>query len=211
MNKLLCLFHSIFQYLIQNWIALVALSFSYLNYRRSNQQIELIPDSKAEWILSVLLDDGESIVNPNGMLKVNIKVINPSNTDIHFFDLIVYDKNRRYQYYYRRQNNIINDLANKDAVAVVSTNGDIILIEIPEADYGLLKAHSMTRLSLIVQGSKITDELFVAFKVAKRKSFFKTTKFGYVYSPYQSFSASFPVELSKKPNYEEVLKDLHIQ
>lgn len=209
MNNLLCFLHSIVQYLIQHWIALVALVFSYLNYRRGNQQIELVPDTQAEWILSVVLDNGESIVNPNGMLKINIKIINPSNIDVNFFDLIVFDKNREYQYYYRRQNNIINDLTGRNAVAAVAPSGNIVLVEIPEADYGILKAHSMTRLSLIIQASEMTDKLFVAFKIAKRKPFFKTTKFGYINSPYQSFSASFPVELSKKPNYEEVLKALY--
>ncbi|HGI1990247.1 TPA: hypothetical protein ACJRUV_002275, partial [Streptococcus agalactiae] len=65
------------------------------------------------------------------------------------------------------------------------------------------------RMDLIIQTSEITDRLFVAFKVAKKKKLFKANKAGYVNSPYQSFSASFPVELSKKPHYEDILKDLH--
>nr|WP_256592241.1 hypothetical protein [Streptococcus agalactiae] len=41
--------------------------------------------------MSVILDNGESIYNPNGTLRANIKIINPSNVDVSYFDLIVFD------------------------------------------------------------------------------------------------------------------------
>ncbi|HGD4946418.1 TPA: hypothetical protein ACIZJJ_002095 [Streptococcus agalactiae] len=208
-NFLLCVFKFTSEYLIKNWIALIALFLSYSNYRRNNLQVELIAAPVSDWILSVILDNGENIYNPNGTLRANIKIINPSNVDVSYFDLIVFDKNRKYQHYYQKQNNIINDLTGREAIAAVQPDGNTILIEVPEADCGVLKAHSMTRMDLIIQTSEITDRLFVAFKVAKKKKLFKANKAGYVNSPYKSFSASFPVELSKKPHYEDILKDLH--
>lgn len=209
LNLLSYLFYHVIEHLIKNWMALIALCLSYSNYRSNNLPVELIVTPETDWVLSIVLDNGESIYNPNGTLRANIKIINPSNVDVSYFDLIVFDKKRKYQHYYQKQNNIINDLTGREAIAAVQPDGNTILIEVPEADCGVLKAHSMTRMDLIIQTSEITDRLFVAFKVAKKKKLFKANKAGYVNSPYQSFSASFPVELSKKPHYEDILKDLH--
>lgn len=162
-NFLLCVFKFTSEYLIKNWIALIALFLSYSNYRRNNLQVELIAAPVSDWILSVILDNGESIYNPNGTLRANIKIINPSNVDVSYFDLIVFDKNRKYQHYYQKQNNIINDLTGREAIAAVQPDGNTILIEVPEADCGVLKAHSMTRMDLIIQTSEITDRLFCCF------------------------------------------------
>ncbi|RRA51321.1 hypothetical protein D5F80_11160, partial [Streptococcus agalactiae] len=67
-NFLLCVFKFTSEYLIKNWIALIALFLSYSNYRRNNLQVELIAAPVSDWILSVILDNGESIYNPNGTL-----------------------------------------------------------------------------------------------------------------------------------------------
>ncbi|HGK8398053.1 TPA: hypothetical protein ACJ645_001629, partial [Streptococcus pyogenes] len=91
---------NIIKYIAKNWIAIIALILSYLNYRKNNLGIYLDPEDKTDWLLAILLDDGKSIINEYGMLKLNLRIINPSNTDTSFFDLVVFDKKRPHQIYF---------------------------------------------------------------------------------------------------------------
>ncbi|HES4264062.1 TPA: hypothetical protein VON39_001421 [Streptococcus pyogenes] len=75
---------NIIKYIAKNWIAIIALILSYLNYRKNNLGIYLDPEDKTDWLLAILLDDGKSIINEYGMLKLNLRIINPSNTDTSF-------------------------------------------------------------------------------------------------------------------------------
>ncbi|HHJ8525825.1 TPA: hypothetical protein ACQNPI_001695, partial [Streptococcus pyogenes] len=92
---------NIIKYIAKNWIAIIALILSYLNYRKNNLGIYLDPEDKTDWLLAILLDDGKSIINEYGMLKLNLRIINPSNTDTSFFDLVVFDKKRPHQIYFK--------------------------------------------------------------------------------------------------------------
>lgn len=188
-------------YLLKNWIAIIALALSYSNYRKNNLGIYLDPEDKSDWLLAILLDDGKSIINENGILKLNLRIINPSNTDTSFFDLVVFDKNRTYQIYSKVQNNIYNDLEGTSTISALKANKDLVQINIPDNSYGTIKAHSITVFDLIIMPDDIEDELTVSFKTTDRKKIFSRYRNVYTNSKYQTFFAKYPVNLSDKPDY----------
>ena len=192
-------------YLLKNWIAIIALALSYLNYRKSNLGIQLDPEDKTDWLQAIFLDDGKSLRNECGMLKINLRIINPSNTDTSFFDLVVFDQNRQYQIYSKVQNNIYNDLDGSNTISALKANNDLIQINIPDNSYGTLKAHSITVFDLIIMSDDIKDEIMVAFKTTDRKKIFSRDRNVYTNSKYQTFFAKYPVKLADRPDYNKKL------
>ncbi|HHJ7719940.1 TPA: hypothetical protein ACQNCG_001683, partial [Streptococcus pyogenes] len=189
-------------YIAKNWIAIIALILSYLNYRKNNLGIYLDPEDKTDWLLAILLDDGKSIINEYGMLKLNLRIINPSNTDTSFFDLVVFDKKRPHQIYFKIQNNIYNDLEGTNTISAIKANNDLVQINIPENSYGTLKAHSITVFDIIIMPEDIEDKIMISFKTTNRKKIFSRNHNRHIKSDYQTFLATYPVKLSDKPDYD---------
>lgn len=212
MKQLFNLIESTIKYFATNWIAIAALAISYLNYRQNNSQIEIDSTGQSDWLLSLLLNSGESIVNENGLLHVNLRIINSSGSDISFFDLIVLSSNnKQLTYHCQKQHNVFTHLGERLIISGLKSDYDIIELNIPETNFGTLKSHSLTSFDIIVPADDIGSELFVFFKTTKKNWVFRKNKIGYVNSPYQSFSASYRVEESNKPNYKEILEVLRKQ
>lgn len=189
------------KYLLKNWIAIIALALSYSNYRKNNLGIYLDPEYKTDWLLAVLNDDGKSVFNNRGIIRLNLRIINPSNTDTSFFDLIVFDKSKQFQFYRNVQNNIYNNLEGTKTISAIKSNNELIHINIPDNSYGTLKAHSITVFDLIIMSEDLEDELTVSFKTTDRKRLFSRNRNGNIKSDYQTFFAKYPVNLSDKPDY----------
>lgn len=212
MKQLFNLIESTAKYFITNWIAIAALAISYLNYRQNNSQIEIDSNGKSDWLLSLLLDSGESIVNENGLLHVNLRIINSSSKDISFFDLIVLSLNgKQLVYHCQNQQNVFTQLKGQSIISGLKSNREIIELNIPKTNFGTFESHSLTSLDIVVPASNVGSELFVIFKTTKKKWWLHNRKTGYVNSHYQSFSASYQVEELNKPNYQEVLETLRKQ
>lgn len=199
------------QYLMKNWIAIAAFIISLITLRRNSIKIDTHFSNTSKWIMAILFDDGSSMVNEEfGLIASQIKIINTSNFDIGYFDLSVIDStnNTELNYYRNAQFNIFNDLASKKAISYFDSKEISFGLNLPDSSFGVIKAHSMTSIDLIVSPEIETKELFVMFKVTKRKSFFKRPKHGYINSPYEQFSATVRVEVESKPDYEKHFADL---
>lgn len=192
---------NIIKYIAKNWIAIIALALSYSNYRKNNLGIYLDPEDKSDWLLAILNDDGKSVINDRGIIRLNLRIINPSNTDTSFFDLIVFDKNKQFQFYSNVQNNIYNNLEGTKTISAIKSNKDLVQINLPDNSYGTLKAHSITVFDLIIMSDDLEDELTVSFKTTDRKKLFSRNRNGNIKSDYQTFFAKYPVNLLDKPDY----------
>ena len=205
------------EYLLTNWIAITSLIISGLTiaYTIIKNQIKLELDSTSppEWGIAILYDDGKSSTNDFGFLKTNIRIINSSNIDISFFDLAVIDPQSHevFHYYNQKQSHVFNELQNSKAIIMIDKDNKFQELNLPSGDSGIVKAHSLTSIDLLISPENEIEELFVIFKVAQKKSLLNKNKLGYINSTYQSFSLLIHVDKLSKPNFEEIYSSLHIE
>lgn len=198
-------------YFFENWIAISSLSLSLYTLFKNRVNIDVDFVKVANWGLLLLLDDGKSIANEYGFVHANIKIINSSNKDIGFFDLRVFDNDsdEEYIYFNSQQSNIFNGLKNSRVISMLTPDNKQVGLNLPSASHGILKAHSLTSLDIVISPEKKIGKFFVVFKISEKKSFINRKNHAYINSPYQSFSGLVSVEQENKPNYEEVLSELH--
>lgn len=199
--------------MVSNWIALGSLVIAaaslcvswYMAYMNSIT-LEVDIEDHAQWILSILCEDGRSIFHGDGLLQTNIKIVNSSNTDISFFDLRVidYSINEELNYYNKSQVHRFNDLEGANPICSFTAEEELAALNLPEGNYGILKARSMTSFDIVVTPETKASELFVVFKVAKKKRPFKKIKLGYINSPYESYSGTYKINWLDKPDYKKI-------
>jgi len=208
MDKILC---SFFEYLLNNWIAISALIISSITLNRNKIKLDVDIEKNARWILAIRLDDGSSIINENGMLIVNIKVINPSNFDIGYFDLNVVDtkNNSELHPYQGSQFSTLNNINSNKASSYFGIDQNSYSLDLPTSNYGILKARSLTSIDIVVSPESEISEIYVLFKITKRKPLFKKSKHGFINSPYEQYASLIQVEQSSKPDYGPLLALLH--
>ena len=71
--------------------AIISLLISFYLIQKDRIKLDIDLSPNAEWISLLLLDDGRSIYNENGLIKTNIRIINSSNHDVSYFDLRIID------------------------------------------------------------------------------------------------------------------------
>ncbi|MGH1901843.1 hypothetical protein [Enterococcus faecium] len=84
-------------------------------------------------------------------------------------------------------------------------------LNLPSGNSGIVKAHSLTSIDLVISPESEIRELFIIFKVAQKKPLLNKIKLGYVDSAYKSFSLLIQVNKLSKPNFEEVYSSLNIE
>lgn len=210
MTDIFHVFSIIFNYLIVNWIAIVSLAVSIYIAFSNNTKLDVVFRKETEWIYAILLDDGRSITNDSGLIHTNIKIINTSNNDLSYFDLKVFNEknNEELSFYNESQMNPFNDLKNSKAISFLDSDKSMRLLNLPQADFGIIKAREVTSLDIVVSPDIQLENMFILFKVTKRKPLFRKVKYGYVNSPYETYAESVPVDVSQKLNYEKFLSFL---
>ncbi|WP_438716238.1 hypothetical protein [Enterococcus sp. AZ109] len=210
LNTLLSLINTAFSYVIDNWIAIAALAASFIAIKQESITLDFDPEGRSRWVKAIILDDGQSIVNDYGIVHTNIRIINRSNYDISYFDLKVSDGTNpcQLQYYHTKSFNVITGLKDRHAISFFDSNDANQGIDLPDGDFGILKAHSVTSIDIMVSPEEGTESLFIMLKVAKKRSLLRKPKQGYINSPYQSYSALVPVDKSLKPDYQELTRIL---
>lgn len=194
------------------FLTVISLLISLYLIQKDKIKLDIVLSPTAEWISLMLLDDGRSIYNENGLIKTNLRIINSSNYDVSYFDLkIMGDKNNPNElvFYNKLQFNLYNNLEQANVISGFLPNGKTISLNLPESDFGILKSKSVTSIDIVVSPEVKIENLFIMFKTTNKKRLFKKMKFGYINSPYESFSGSTRVEESNKPNYEEVSSSIH--
>lgn len=204
------LIYIVFEYLIKNWIAIAAFIISLINLKRNSIKIDVDFFGSSNWVYGLIMDDGSSIINSEyGMVATNIRIINTSNFDIGYFDLRVYDPVNELElnYYKKLQLNTLSDSKGKDVIAMVGADEKTYSIDFPDSNHGIIKAHSMNSIDIVVSPEIETSEIFIMFKVTIRRSKLKKPKHGYINSPYKQFSETVQLEQSSKPDYEKFFGD----
>lgn len=203
----------LFKFLANNWISMLAMLaalgsfFVSLQVKRQSQApLEVRSDEKLEWLIMMLSEDGRSIINKNGLAMFNITVINPSSIDVSYFDMRVTDTehNQELNFYKQEHLSRINDAANMEIHTGISQDTRTY-IHLPSGVAGILKAHSVTVLSIVVTPEDNTQKVGVVFKIARRHPLLSSNRYGFVFSKYESLFASAVLDKSSKPDYEKLL------
>lgn len=200
-------------FLINNWISILAALGSFgsfiIAYRiklQTEAPIEAIADPQTEWLIMLLGEDGRSLINNRGLAMFNITVINPSNVDVSYFDLRVIDQenDEELNFYKKEQLSKINNAANMEIRTAINQDHSSY-IELPSGISGMLRAHSVTILSIVITPKENTKQINTVFKVARRHPLFKKNKYGYVLSKYEAIFVSSVLDKSSKPDYQKLL------
>lgn len=204
-EQLLEIGNSLLSYLFNNIFSIFALVISIITLRRNSVSLDFDPEKEGRWAYLILLDSGESIFNENGLYHTNVRIINNSNFDLSYFDLRIIDEtnNKEMNYYNNLQFNALNDIQNRRAISLFDANNQNRAVILPQGNYGMLKAHTVTSFDFVVTPESNTTSIFIIMKVTTKRGIFSRQKTGYINSKYRSFSVQIPVEQSRKPDYEK--------
>lgn len=103
--------------------------------------------------------------HPNGFFGIYLKVVNPSDVDIAFFDLIVLDADTL-QKNYQIFTQLVLDGGMMGQYRFLS-NGTEVNLNAPKANYGIFKAHSYTRYEVLFDlDDELPEDIRIRFKVS---------------------------------------------
>ncbi|MDN6147161.1 MAG: hypothetical protein L0J02_13410, partial [Tetragenococcus koreensis] len=191
-------------------IAFASLILSiYVAYSNSIR-VDVNVSEKATWIYGIPVNyqgaEPEFADNRRNPVVVTVRIVNPSNKDISFFDLQVIntEKEKKKKFTVLSQT-LFRDLYKVESMPkTANISEDVITpLNIPEGNFGLLKARSLTVLDLpFYLDNHDINNVKIVFNIAKRKNFFrryiKKGKGLYENSPYVSFEKTSIIDQTKK-------------
>lgn len=157
------------------------------------EKLEVVPDN------CLFLVTGQSEVSSYGEgFLITLEIVNPSPNDIAFFDLRVFNPSNNQNHYLLTRKTLLPKFKSS-YIGLITFNNNFELT-IPEANYGIFKSNSFTRIDIFIMVShNISDQLNLSFKVAKN-SLFKD-KFAITNrKKYKKYSKDFDLS-----NYQEAI------
>lgn len=193
------------------WIAILTLLTTILMWRHEHESLIVEVDPTSSPVAGILLDDGRSIINDQfGMQHLNLWFVNPSSSDISYYDLRVTLGTSPVQLYTAAQFNYANDLKDAKPVGLI-TYGDndkqnqLIGAALPQNHYGTIPAHGFVGIDLVFTSEQAPLKAMVLMKLASshtpwqafRHSRFAPaclrSKIGYIHSETKEISRLFHV------------------
>lgn len=149
---------------------------------------------------------GKTILNMlYGQVEFEIRVVNPSDKDIGYFDFRVFKKSSKtYEplpYYSPAHLNAINKTENLKIDTVFMKEGESFPIVLPSGN-GVFPAHKETVLAVVTTPTKDLNTINFVFKVAKLKSKVHKKTDGYLYSKFESYFGEVKVDWNNRPDYK---------
>lgn len=165
-----------FKFLSENWSSLLrfglpivisSASFiiSFITYRANKKSLDVTFEEDL-FIIDAISTKNFAIENKDGIYVCFLKVVNPSPSDIAYFDLVVIDKHNP-----SNGIGIYNQLSLKLYDEEMSyykyeTPYGLANLNVPASNYGVFKSNSFTRLDIAFTPAPDTKEVIITFKVA---------------------------------------------
>lgn len=119
----------------------------------------------------VIITPVNRIENDKGIFGFHLKVVNPSNIDVAFFDLVVFEKGGNSEVF--QIHNQLTLLGNEKMPLRYLSEGLQAHLNAPISNYGVFTAHSYTRFEILFSPTdKLPKKITARFKVSiksKRK------------------------------------------
>lgn len=198
------------------WIAIITAVAGFIAWRSSHAKLIINTDKVSTPIAGILLDDGQSIMNKeHGMQHLSVWLINPSDSDLSYFDLRVVQAGEESDYYTLAKFSYSNDLKDSNPEAIISYQKDeepneLLHLELPKANYGTVVAHGFVQIDILFYTDQIGDGM-VLMKLAQQQNLFERIrhsrrtprllrpKIGYILSETKETALSFQVRRVQKP------------
>lgn len=203
--------------LLTQWIAIITAFAGFIAWKADHSNLIIEPDSVSKPIAGILLDDGRSIINTDGMQHLTIWLINPSAHDMSFFDLRLAMDDKTIDYYTEAQFTHINNLKDAKPEALISYSkssdgeaDELIGVTLPKSGYGTVPAHDFSQIDLVFPILNFRTDGIILMKLAQSHSLlgrirhsrkapkWLRPKIGYTFSETQEFSAVFHAVNSPK-------------
>ena len=195
--------------IIARGISIISMIFNIQKDRRNNAKLNVTWDDKTVWTYGLFdRDKGKTISNMiYGQAEFEIRVVNPSDKDIGYFDFRVLNGSEAVPYYSPVNLNAINKTENLKIDTVLMKEGASFPIVLPSGN-GIFPAHTETVLAVVTNPTQDLDTITFVFKVARLKSKFHKRTAGYLYSRFESYLGDVKVDWSNKPDYKSMKNKL---
>lgn len=192
------------------FVSIGTIIFSILKDRRDNANLHVNWDSQTVWTYGLFdRNKGKTILNMvYGQAEFEIRVVNPSDKDIGYFDFRVLNGSEPLPYYSPAHLNAINKTENLKIDTVLMKEGESFPIVLPSGN-GVFPAHTETVLAVVTTPTKDLNTITFVFKIARLKSKFHKKTAGYIYSNFESYLGDVKVDWSNKPNYKAMKDQLN--
>ncbi|EJQ06658.1 hypothetical protein ABHP49_004758 [Bacillus cereus] len=154
------------RYILPVLISSAALIVSITVYRQNKKRLDVTFEDKLE-IANSIETDKAMLINDNGIYICHLAVVNPSPSDIAYFDLGIFDFNNNNVF---ETYNMLNLKRNypDSTYFEYKTSHDILALKAPESNYGVFKSNSFTRLTIAFspKSNVSSTDVTVTFKVA---------------------------------------------
>lgn len=207
-------FTYLFDYLIDNWIAITSLILSLYLAHRNSIKLEVNFSQSATWIYDIPVNskklDYILDFRDKNLVRTTIRIVNSSSTDISFFDLQIFDPQSGNGLTYFSEL-IFREFYNVKNIPKIAKTSETMAtpISLPESDSGIIKANSLTNLDIIVPLENYHyNDIAIVLQVAKRKNIFSyilgkvsKRKRDYSESSYVSFYGTSAINWTSKPDF----------
>ena len=160
----LIFFYDNWESLIPIVLSIVALTMSIRTELKSRPSlsVDFEPDL---FETPVIITPINTIENDNGIFGFYLKVVNPSNIDIAFFDLVVFEKGGNSEVF--QIHNQLTLSGNEKMRLKYLSEGAEAHLNAPISNYGIFAAHSYTRLEILfTPTNKLPEKITARFKVS---------------------------------------------
>lgn len=177
-------------------ISILALVLSAISLWRTRKTIDVTIEDELDDIQNIYISSHDFLTNkpyykiPEGKLLF-IKIVNPSPTDIGFFDLQLFDQNNQKISYFVHGNFRVSDTYQPNTVFFnKQKNGPGGRLNLLESNYGVLPSNSFTRIDIPFSATDVT-KITITFKVAIKSYWFN--KYARYRKHYRFFSKTLPI------------------
>ena len=193
--------------------------FNIVKDKRDNAELIVNWDDKTRWCYGLFdRSKGKTIAGiENGQMEFEIRVVNPSNYDIGYFDFRVFNPKsengelQEIDYSSPAQFNKINDTEDMNVDMILLPNGESRFPVVLPSEHGIFPAHQETVLAVVIDQASVKSVCFV-FKIARKKGHFSnqgsSQRWKYAFSKFQSYSGEIKINLKNKPDYKSLKKRL---
>jgi hypothetical protein len=154
---------------------------------------------------------GHTIANlETGQVEFEIKVVNPSDKDIGYFDFRVFDDatNKGLDYYSPVKFNKINETENMNVDTILMGESESRFPIILPTEHGIFPAHQETVLAVVIVPQSSLRNISFVFKIARKKRFSLKKRGGYIYSKFDSYLGDVSINWKDKPDFYSMKRKL---
>ncbi|PED28703.1 hypothetical protein CON13_29010 [Bacillus cereus] len=156
---------NIIRYGLPILISSAAFTLSFIVYKQNKKRLDVTFEDSLEKIDDISTNVG-LISHANGIIVCYLKVVNPSPSDIGYFDLRIFDSENPNLTLLPYTEKVLKNHTPSATSFEYETQYGYANLNAPKSNYGIFKSNSFTRLDIAFSPEQNTKEVTITFKVA---------------------------------------------